>query len=92
VTQTRFELDEYTLRVLDVVKGKYGLKNRNEALKKFVDEYGEKYVDKDETYEISDEIIEHFDNIVKEHKLKYKNNNKEKMTIDKMNKLLGLDE
>jgi len=29
--QSRLEMDEYTARVLDVVKGKFGLKNRSEG-------------------------------------------------------------
>jgi len=39
ITQVRFEIDEITKRVLDTIKGKYGLPNRSEALKKFVKKY-----------------------------------------------------
>ena len=43
--QARINLDEYTTRVLDVVKGRYGLKNREDALNKFVREFGEEFVE-----------------------------------------------
>ena len=45
MTQIRLDVDEYTLRVLDVVKGKFGLSNRSEALNKFAIEYGAEYVE-----------------------------------------------
>jgi len=45
VIQARFQLDEYTVRLLDVIKGKFGLKNRDEALNKLALEVGEKYVE-----------------------------------------------
>ena len=86
VTQTRFDLDEYSLRVLDVVKGKYGLKNRNEALKRFIAEHGEDYVE----FEISPEHLAYYDKIVAEHKAKYGKKWKP-MTMDELDKLLGLN-
>ncbi|MCH8519809.1 MAG: DUF2683 family protein [Nanoarchaeota archaeon] len=54
MTQIRLEADNYTLRVLDVIKGKYGLKNRSEALKKFAKEYGEDFVEP----ELSDSYVQ----------------------------------
>lgn len=54
MTQIRLEADNYTLRVLDVIKGKYGLKNRSEALKKFAKEYGEDFVEP----ELSDTYVQ----------------------------------
>ena len=54
MTQIRLEADNYTLRVLDVIKGKYGLKNRSEALKKFAKEYGEEFVEP----ELSDSYVQ----------------------------------
>ncbi|MGM5480738.1 MAG: hypothetical protein ACQESC_04745 [Nanobdellota archaeon] len=67
--QARFELDEYTARVLDVVKGKFGLKNRQEALRKLAQEEGEKYVEPipDET------VLREIDEIYKAHKKEHPN-------------------
>jgi hypothetical protein len=45
MTQARFMLNEQTTRVLDVIKGKYGLKNRNEALHRVVQEHGDVYIE-----------------------------------------------
>ena len=85
MTQVRFNLDEYSIRVLDIIKGKFSLKNRNDALKKFIDVYGENFLEK----ENSKYIETHFDNILKEHYEKYKGN-KNKMSLDDVDKLLGL--
>ena len=52
MTEIRLQANDYSLRVLDVIKGKYGLKNRSEALNKFAKDFGEDFVepDLDETY------------------------------------------
>ncbi|MGM5488943.1 MAG: hypothetical protein ACQESG_08440 [Nanobdellota archaeon] len=34
--EARFKINEYTKRVLDVIKGRYGLSNRNEALRQLI--------------------------------------------------------
>lgn len=67
MTQARINLDEYTTRVLDVVKGKYGLKNREDALNRFVKEFGGEFVD----YPISEKYLNELDNKVEEHYKKY---------------------
>lgn len=85
MTQARFELNDYSVRVLDVVKGKYGLKNRNEALNKFIENYGDEFVEP----EFSDDYLKELDNIVREHRAKY---GKREMSMDELDKLLGLDE
>ena len=85
--QTRFELDDYTIRVLDVVKGKYGLKNRNEALKKFVEEFGGSIVE----LEPNEKYVEYLDNIIREHEKEYGKDWKP-MTVEELDELLGLDE
>jgi hypothetical protein len=38
-------MDDYTARVLDVIKGKCGLKNRSEALHKLALEAGNEYIE-----------------------------------------------
>lgn len=89
MTQARFELNDYSVRVLDVIKGKYGLKNRNEALNKFIKEHGENYVEPE--IEFPQEVVKHFNNVVKEHKTKY-GNKPRPMSMEEVDKLLGLDE
>jgi len=82
--QARLELNEYTTRVLDVIKGKYGLKNRSEAINRFAQEQGEEYAQE----EVNPEVLKHFDNILKEHKAEYGEKGN-KMTLEELDKLLG---
>jgi hypothetical protein len=83
MTEARLELDDYTTRVLDVIKGKHGLKNRTEALKKLVEEHGSSYVEK----EPNEMVLKELDTIYEAHKKKY---GLKKMTDKELNKLLGL--
>lgn len=46
VVDARVSLNEYTNRVLMVVKAKYGLKDKSEALNKFAEMYGEEEVER----------------------------------------------
>jgi hypothetical protein len=52
------KVDEYTSRVLGVVKEKYGLNDKGEALDKFAEMYGEEFVDREVKEEIIKEVIE----------------------------------
>ncbi|MGV8141047.1 MAG: DUF2683 family protein [Candidatus Woesearchaeota archaeon] len=79
----RAEIDEYTNRVLGVVKEKYGLKTKSEALNLFADMYGEEFVDR----EIKDELIQEMKKISEEHKKKYSNR---AMTLEELDKLTGV--
>lgn len=82
MTQVRLELDNYTLRVLDVIKGKFGLKNRTQAIQKFALEEGHKYVEP----EVREEFIKELDAIYEEHKKKgFKS-----MTLEELDEILGL--
>ncbi|MGM5485435.1 MAG: hypothetical protein ACQEP1_06210 [Nanobdellota archaeon] len=81
--QARFEIDEYTARVLDVIKGKFGLKNRQEALKRLVLEAGEKYVEP----EPNEMVLKELDAIYEDHKKKHKNR---KMTDKELRGLLDV--
>jgi hypothetical protein len=83
VIQTRLEIDDYTARVLDVIKGKFRLKNRSEALQKLVLENGSSYVEQ-ETNELA---LRELDAIYEDHKKKHK---KRKMTDSELKKILGL--
>ncbi|MFW5852588.1 MAG: hypothetical protein ACOCUR_01015 [Nanoarchaeota archaeon] len=81
--QARFELDEYTKRVLDVIKGKYGLKNRSEALHRLISEYGQEYVDP----QPNQMVLRELDVVYKTHQEKH---GERKMTDAELKELLDL--
>jgi hypothetical protein len=67
--QARFEIDEHTARVLDVIKGKYGLKNRDEALRRLALETEDKYVE----LKANELVLRELDEIYETHKKEHKN-------------------
>jgi hypothetical protein len=81
--QARFVMDDYTVRVLDVIKGKYGLKNRDEALKKLALEVGENYVE----LKPNEMVLKELDEIYEQHQ---KKNSKRKMTNQELKRLLNV--
>lgn len=83
MTQARFDLDDYSMRILDVVKGKYGLKNRNEALRMFLREHGAQYAE----VRLDEQIIERLDKIANKHAQQHAHR---KMSDDELDELLGL--
>jgi hypothetical protein len=76
----RAEINEYTNRVLGVIKEKYGFQNKSEALDYFADIYGEDFVDK----EIKESIIKEMKAAMIEHKKKYPNRT---MTLEELHAL-----
>ena len=60
----RVSLDDYTNRVLNVIKGKYGLKDKSEAINKMADLYGDELVDK---LEVRPEYMDELNKIYEEH-------------------------
>ena len=70
MVQARIEMDDYTSRVLDVVKGKHGLKNKQEALKKFVEIHGEEYVEKEPNEHFLRELDEKYEAHIKKYGFK----------------------
>lgn len=81
--QARFELDEHTARVLDVIKGKYGLKNRDEALRRLALETEDKYVE----LKANELVLRELDEIYEAHKKEHKNR---KMTNKDLKRLLNV--
>ena len=63
----RVEINGYANRVLGVIKAKYGLNDKSEALNKFVEMYGDEIVEKEAKEEYVKEMIKG----VKEHIEKY---------------------
>ncbi len=83
MTQTinfRGKIDDYTNRVLGVIKEKYGLKDKSQALNKFAEIYGDDFVEK----EVKKEFIIDTLNIIKNHKKKHP---KRRMSIKELDKL-----
>ena len=68
----------YTNRVLGVVKEKYGLRDKGEALDKFAEIYGDEFVEK----EASDEYMKKFRRIVNDHFKKYGYRKMDDMELD----------
>jgi len=83
MTQARMELNDYTTRVLDVVKGKYGLKNRNDALNKIIVIHGDDYLEPDFDEKEQQALLA----IVANHKKKHPNR---KLTLADVDKLIGI--
>ncbi|MBM3229584.1 DUF2683 domain-containing protein [Candidatus Parvarchaeota archaeon] len=51
------QVDDYTNRVLGVIKETFGLRDKSQALKKFADMFGEQFVHKEISDEVAKEII-----------------------------------
>ncbi len=83
MVQTRLEMDDYTSRVLDVIKGRFGLRNRSEALKRLALEAGNEYID----LAPNELALKELDAIYEDHKKKYTNR---KMNNAQLKKLLEL--
>lgn len=83
MVQARMDLDDYTIRVLDVVKGKFALKNKNDALNKFFELFGDHFIEP--------EFDEKETMVLMEEAAKYKTSkNKKRMTMEELDDILGL--
>ena len=76
----RVELDDYANRVLGIIKIKFGLRDKSEALNKFIELYGEEIMEKQASEEYTKKVI----TIAKNHLDKYGN---KKMTLQDLDKL-----
>ena len=76
----RVELDEYTNRVLGIIKIKYGLNDKSEAINKFIELYGDEIIEK----EASEEYVKKVIKVAENHFDKYKN---KKMTLQELDNL-----
>lgn len=83
MSQARLNLSEYSARVLDVVKGKYGLKNREEALNRFIEEYGNDFLEP----HVNEQYLKELDTLVEDHQ---KKNSGRTMTLKELDNLLEL--
>jgi hypothetical protein len=62
--------EEYTNRVLGVVKEKYGLNDKSQALNKFVDMFGDEFVEHEVREEVIKEVIASCDRHIKKYGFK----------------------
>ena len=76
----RVTLNEYTNKVLGVLKAKYGLKDKSEALNKFIELYGEDVVED----EASDGYLKKVIELTERHMKKY---GKRKMSLAELDKI-----
>lgn len=79
----RLELDDYANNVLNVVKAKYNLHDKSEALNKFVEIYGDEFVER----EVRDDYVKKLIEIEKQHFVKH---DKRRMTKQQFNELFEL--
>jgi len=84
MTSMSITLNEYTSRVLGVIKEKFGLRDKAEALDKFADIFGEEFVSKD----VNDEIVLETIELCNAHIKKYGHR---KMSVKELDKLCGLE-
>jgi len=54
----RVELNDYANRVIGIIKIKFGLKDKSEALNKFIELYGEDMMEKEASEEYTKRVIE----------------------------------
>lgn len=76
----RVELDNYSNRVIGIIKVKFGLKDKSEALNKFIELYGDDVMEKEASEEYTKKVI----HLVKKHSEKYNN---KKMTLQELDRL-----
>jgi hypothetical protein len=73
-------VSDYTNRVLGVIKEMFGLKNKSEALNKFVEMFGDEFVGKEVREDVVEEIIRSCDEHARKHGMR-------KMTISELERL-----
>ncbi len=78
----RVKLGDYANRVLGIIKIKYGLKDKSEALNKFIELYGDNILERDATEEYVKKIIAISNNHFKKHGYK-------KMSLQELDNLTG---
>ena len=76
----RVELDNYANKVLGIIKIKFGLRDKSEALNKFIEIYGEDIIEKEASEEYAKKVIEIADRHIK----KYSHR---KMSLHELDKL-----
>lgn len=76
----RVELTDYANKVLSIIKIKFGLRDKSEALNKFVDLYGEEFQEK----EVKEEYVQKIIQQASQHAQKHKNR---RMSVEELDQL-----
>jgi len=76
----RVEINEYANKVLAIIKAKFSLKDKSEAINKFIELYGEEVAEK----QANDEYVKKIIDITNDHIKKYKN---KKMSLNELDRL-----
>jgi hypothetical protein len=79
----RADISEYANRVLGVIKEKFGLRDKSEAINKFAEMFGEDFVEP----EVKDDVVRDLIKSCERHIKKY---GYRKMTIKELDKLFGM--
>lgn len=79
----RIMLSEYANKVLNVIKAKFGLRDKSEAANKFIEMFGDDFVEK----EANDKYLKKVLEIEKKHLQKY---GQRKMALRELDKLCDL--
>ena len=61
------KVHDYTSRVLGVIKEKYGLRDKAEALDKFADMYGDEFLEREVRDDVIKDVIESCDKHIKKY-------------------------
>ena len=79
----RIELGDYANKVLGIIKIKYGLNDKSEAINKFIELYGDDVLDLEASEEYTKKVVELSNKHLKKHGLK-------KMSALELDKLCGV--
>ena len=72
----RVNIDEFANRVLNIIKAKFGLKDKSEALNKFVRMFGSEFID-----DVDEDYVKSILKIEEEH---FKNHKNRKMSLTEL--------
>lgn len=80
----RIELTDYANKVINVIKAKFNLKDKSQALNKFVELFGEDVVEQEANHAYVQKVLDTAENHLK----KYSHR---KMTLQELDKLCGVE-
>jgi hypothetical protein len=83
VVNLRAQISDYASRVLGVIKERYGLRDKSEAIDKFTEMFGEDFVEQ----EMKDEAVQ---DLVKSCDAHFKKHGYRKMSLKELDKLCGI--
>lgn len=83
MTSMSITVNEYTNRVLGVIKEKFGLKDKAQALNRFAELFGDEFVEREVKEEVVSEVIKDCEAHIKKYGYR-------KMSLKELDKLCGL--